>query len=132
MRSVFPSQVVIAKHFDPFTQELKHHPFLVWKRQGFNSPCKNNVYAFRITSNIGKYDNYKVLIEPDKYNSLHKTSYVCTDSIFLLDVNGCDVVGQLNTEDFLKVIESRVSVHNEELMEAVHALKNISIYESRK
>lgn len=128
---IFPSHVVICEHFDQFTKAFIKHPFVVWKRQGFNSKCKNNIYAFRMTTNLKHKDIYNIVINPSEANGLKKRSYVCTDSIFLLDVNGCDVVGQLNTDDFLKVIESRVSVHNEELMEAVHALKNISIYESR-
>lgn len=131
MIKIFPSQIVTAEHFDPFTQEMRKHPFLVWKRQGFNSPCKNNVYAFRLTSKIGKHDNYKVLIEADEYNNLHKKSYVCTDSIFLLDINNCELVGQLQAKDFLRVMQSRLDTQTEELTEAIHTLSNMAVFEAR-
>ena len=129
---IFPSHIVLYEHHDVFTGEFIKHPFVVWKRQGFKSVCKSNVYGLRITTKVNHKANYKVEIIPSETNSLKKKSFVCTDSIFLLDYDKCEVIGQLTSSEFLKVIESRINMHNEELSEAMHTLNNITLYECRK
>lgn len=129
---IFPSHIVLYEHHDVFTGEFIKHPFVVWKRQGFKSRCKNNVYAFRLTSNLKHNEEYKVLIRPNEFNHLDKRSYVCVDSIFLLDCNNCTIIGQLSSKEFLKVIKTRIQTHNEELTEATHTLNNIIRYENTK
>jgi hypothetical protein len=127
--SLFPSHIVIHPNIDPFTNKAMFHPFVVWKRQGFNSEKKRNVYAFRITTKNKENEYWKIPLKPSKKNGLDKDSWVCVDGIFLLDIKSCEVVGQLTSDEFLNVIKARNKFTAEELDEAYHTLANMINYE---
>ena len=129
--SIFPSSVVISKHYDNFTKKITCHPFVVWKRQGFDSKLKNNVYAFRLTTQTNNYDDYKVPVKPSSKNGLKDFSFICVDSIFLLSIEECELIGQLDSVTFLEVIEARNKQHSVENEEAFHTLKNMVQYEMK-
>ncbi len=127
--SIFPSSIVTATLYDPFTRRMIAHPYVVWRRQGFKSSMKNNVYAFRITSRIDKMEWWKVPVEANYQTGLLEDSIVCTDAIFLLDVESITWIGQLDSASFLQVIEARKKVAYTEETEAIHTLKNLIKYE---
>lgn len=127
--SIFPSSIVTATLYDPFTKRMVAHPYVVWRRQGFKSTMKNNVYAFRVTSNTDDMFWWKVPVEANSKTSLLEDSCVCTDAIFLLDITNVTLIGQLDSQTFLQVIEARKKVAYAEETEAIHTLKNLIKYE---
>lgn len=127
--SVFPSSIVTATLYDPFTKKMIAHPYVVWRRQGFKSKLKNNVYAFRITSKTDREDWWKVPVEANEQTSLLEDSCICTDAIFLLDIANLTLIGQLDAETFIQVIEARKKVAYSEETEAIHTLKNLIKHE---
>lgn len=129
--SIFPSSIVTATLFDPFTRKMIAHPYVVWRRQGFKSHMKNNVYAFRVTSKVDDKYWWKVPVEANSKTNLVEDSCICTDAIFLLDIDNLSLIGQLDSETFLQVIEARKKVSFTEESEAIHTLKNLIKYEKK-
>lgn len=105
------------------------HPYVVWRRQGFKSTMKNNVYAFRVSSKVDIDCWWKVPVEANYQTGLLEDSVVCTDAIFLLDIESVVWIGQLDSTSFLQVIEARKKVAYTEETEAIHTLKNLIKYE---
>lgn len=124
---IYPGQIVLAKHLDNFTGKKVIHPFLVWRSQGFKGSLKDNLYCFRITSNTehSKADYWKVDVATTEENKLEINSSICTDAIFLFSKAKVEVIGQLNSSTFLKVINSRKKCAKVEEKEATHAYQNI-------
>lgn len=118
--------IVLAGQLDPFTNTWKVHPYLVWRAFSVNNTKNNNIYAFRITTNLEHEDDYyKVPIIPSELNKLEKVSCVCVDSIFLLNRDKCNLIGTLSMTDFLTVIEARKKTAYLEEVEALKAYKSI-------
>ena len=130
---VYPGQVFLAKHYDPFKGEVALHPFVCIYNQALdeNLEKSSNIVGLLVTSQ--KQESVRAVKMGQYLNSfLDKESWCYCDSPILFDKRNVKVIGQLDSDSFYQIVSQRKLLLRSEDDQCVKSLMNMKTFEYKR
>lgn len=125
---IFPGTVFVAKHYDPFNKKILSHPFVCVYDQALDDDIgestNSNIYGLLITTQSKQMVRLVELKQKD-HPFLKKDSYCYASNVYMFLKNDVEVIGQLDSDTFLKVFQKRQMMLRSESDQCILSLMNI-------